>query len=53
MAEVPTIFIDADTKIKGAQTENHETKQQLLLITLPFLLRDITSLTRIQVILKL
>ena len=53
VAEVPAIFTDADTRIKGVQIGDHKIKQQILLITPPFFLRDITCLTRIQVILKL
>ena len=44
--EVVTIFINVDTRIKGVETGDHETKQ-------PFFLRDITWITRMQVILKL
>ena len=53
VAEVPAIFTDADTTIKGVQIGNHKIKEQILLITPPFFLRDINCLTRIQVILKL
>ena len=53
VAEVSAIFTDADTRIKGVQIEDHKIKQYYLLITSPFFLRDITSLTRMQVILKL
>ena len=53
VAEVPAILTDADTKIKGVQIENNKIKQQLLLIKPPFFLRDLTCMTRIQVMLKL
>ena len=50
ITEVFVIFIDADTRIKGAQIGGHEIKQQIWLITLSFFLRDINCFTRIQVI---
>ena len=50
VVEVLAIFIIADTMINGVQIGNHETKQNILLITTPFFLRDITCLTRMQVI---
>ena len=53
VAEIPAIFTDADTMIKGVQIGDHKIKQQILLITLTFFLRIITYITRIQVILKL
>ena len=53
MAEVPAIFTDADTRIKGVQIGDHEIKQKILLIKPPLFLRGINCLTRIQVILKL
>ena len=53
VAEAPAILTDADTKIKEVQIENNKIKQQLLLIKLPFFLRDLTCMTRIQVMLKL
>ena len=37
--------INADKKIKGVQIGDHETKQEILLITPPTFLRDITCLT--------
>ena len=46
VAEVPAIFTDADTRIKGVQIGHHKIKQQILLITPPFFLRDITCLAR-------
>ena len=51
--EVPSIFIDADTRIKGVQIGDHEIKQYILPMTSPFFLRDITYLTIIEVFLKL
>ena len=53
VATVPVIFTDADTRIKGVQIGDHKIKQSILLIIPPFFLRDITCLTKIQVILKL
>ena len=53
MAEVPAMFIDADTRIKGVQIEHHKIKQWILPMTSPFFLGDTTCLTRIEVILKL
>ena len=53
VAKVPAILTDPDTRIKGEQIGDHETKQEILPITLPFFLRDINCLTRIQAILKL
>ena len=53
VTEAPAILTDADTKIKEVQIENNKIKQQLLLIKLPFFLRDLTCMTRIQVMLKL
>ena len=53
VAEVPAIFTDADTGIKGVQIGDHKIKKKILLITAPSFLRDITCLTRIHVILKL
>ena len=53
VAEVPAIFTDAYTRIKGVQIGDHKVKQQILLITPPFFLIDITCLTRIPVNLKL
>ena len=52
MAEVPTIFIDADARIKGVQIGDHEIKQSILPMT-SFFLRDITCLTRIEMTVKL
>ena len=52
VAEGPTIFADADTRIAGKQIGDHEIKQQYLLITPSFFLRDITCLTVIPVNLK-
>ena len=49
---VLAIFINADRRIKGVQIGHHETKQEILLIT-PIFLRDITCLTRMQMITKL
>ena len=51
--EVPAIFTDANSRIKGVQIGDHEIKQLILLIIPPFFLRGINRLTRIQVILKL
>ena len=53
VAEVPAIFTDADTRIKGVQIGDYKIKQQILLITPPFFLRDITCYIRIPVNLKL
>ena len=53
LAKLPNIFIDADTKIKRVQIGDHEIKQQIELIMIPFFLRNITCFTKIQVILKL
>ena len=53
MVEVLAIFIKADRRIKGVQIGDHETKQQILLITPPIFLKDIICLIRMQVILKL
>ena len=53
VAEVPAIFTDAGTKIKGVQIGDHKIKQQVLLIAPPFFLRDIICFTRIPVNLKL
>ena len=53
VAEMAAIFTDADTRIKGVQIRNYKIKLWILPIRLPFLLRDINCLTRIQVILKL
>ena len=52
VAEVPAIFTDADTRIKGVQIGDHKIKQQILLITPPFLVTDITCITKIQMILQ-
>ena len=52
-AEVPVIFTDADTRFKGVQIVDHKIERQILLITPPFFLRDITCLTRMPVNLKL
>ena len=52
MAEVTTIFVDADARIKGVQIGDHEIKQSILPMT-SFFLRDITCLTRIEMIVKL
>ena len=51
--EVPAIFTDSNSRIKGVQIGEHEIKQLILLIIPPFFLRGINRLTRIQVILKL
>ena len=48
--EVPAIFTDANSRIKGVQIGDHEIKQLILLIIPPFFLRGINCLTRIQVI---
>ena len=53
VAEVPAIFTDADTRIKGVQIGDYKIKQQILLITPSFFLRDITCYIRIPVNLKL
>ena len=53
MAEVLTIFLDADARIKGAKIRHDETKQYILPMTPPFFLRDIICLTKIQVVLNL
>ena len=53
VVEVLAIFINADTRIKGVQIGDHETKQNILLMMQPFFFRDITCITRMQVILKL
>ena len=50
VAEVPVIFTDADTRVKGVQIEDHEIKQKIFPVTLPFFLRHINCLTIIQVI---
>ena len=52
VVEIIAIFINADKRIKGVQIGDHETKPYILLKT-PFFLRDISCLTRMQVILKL
>ena len=53
VVEVLAIFINADTRIKGVQMGDHETKQQFLLMATPIFLRDSICLTRMQLILKL
>ena len=53
VTEVLVIFNEADTRIKGVQIEDHEIKQQVLPMTYSYSLKEITCLTRIQVILKL
>ena len=45
-------FTDADARIKGVQIGDHEIKQSILPMT-SFFLRDITCLTRIEMIVKL
>ena len=51
VAELLVIFTDTDTRIKGVQIEDHEIKQKIFPITLPFFVRHINCLSRIQVIL--
>ena len=53
VAEVITIFVDAGTRIKGVHIRDHKIKQEISLVTPPFLLRIIACLTRFNVILKL
>ena len=50
VAEVPHIFIDAGTRIKGVEIGDHEIKQEILPGTSPSFLRDITCFIRMQVI---
>ena len=52
VVEVLAVFINADTRIKRVQIGDHETKQ-ILPMTPPLFLRDISCLTRMQAILKL
>ena len=53
VTELLAILNDVDTRIKGVQIEDHEIKQENLLMTKAFFLRDITCLTRMRLILKL
>ena len=50
MAVVLVIFIDCDTRIKEIQIGDHKIKQQILPMTIPFFLRNISCLTIIEVI---
>ena len=53
MAEVLVSFINADKRIKGIQTGDHEIKIVDFTDNTTIFLRDITSLDRIHVILRL
>ena len=53
MAEVLANFINADKRIKGIQTGDHEIKIVNFTDTTNIFLRNINCLNRIQVILKL
>ena len=53
MAEVLVSFINADKRIKGIQTGDHEIKIVDFTDNTTIFLRDVTSLDRIHVILRL
>ena len=44
VAKVPAILTDPDTRIKGVQIGDHEIKQEILPITLPFFKEILTAL---------
>ena len=52
-AEVLANFINADKRIKGIQIGDHEIKIVIFTDNTTIFLRDITSLNRVQVILRL
>ena len=53
VAEVLANFINADKRIKGIQIGDHEIKIVIFTDNTTIFLRDITSLNRVQVILRL